>query len=228
MRFLNIIFAAAFISTAAPALAEKPPTTWDGLLEVKSKKIELVYLLPHADFRPYTKIQYDPVQIALQKDWLRNYNQSEGLGGRISDTEVRKAITKASGEFDKYFAQGFTNAGYTIVTAPGPDVLHVSVGVANVTVTAPDTGMSAGMSFAANAGQATLIVEARDSLTNQLLGRAIDQQLAGDEGVAIARTSASNWGDFEDLFKTWAKASTNGLTELKSLSPIDAAGMQKH
>ena len=227
MRALNILFAAAFISTS-PAVSGSPPTTWDGLLEVKSKKMELVYLLPNADFRPYTKIQYDPVEIALQKDWLQNYNDTTvGLSNRISDSEVRAAITKASGEFDKYFAQAFTNAGYTVVTAPGPGVLRVSIGVANVTVTAPDTGTSVGMNFAANAGQATLIVETRDSLTNQLLGRAIDQQLAGDEGPAM-RTSASNWNDFEDLFKTWARISVQGLAELKTLSPVDASGMQKH
>lgn len=82
------------------------------------------------------------------------------------------------------------------------------------------------MTFTADARQATFVVEVRDSLTNQLLGRAIDQQLAGDTGAAM-RTSASNWGDFEDLFKTWAKISVQGLSELKSLSPVDTSGVQK-
>jgi hypothetical protein len=38
------------------------------------------------------------------------------------------------------------------------------------------------------------------------------------------RTSVSNRADFSRLFKTWAKASTNGLATLKSLSPINADG----
>jgi hypothetical protein len=194
---------------------------------VKSKKLEFVYLLPNANFSPYSKIEYDPVEISLRKDWLQNYNDSSaGFGNRVTQADVRTAMTKASGEFDKYFGQEFIKAGYAIVSAPGPDVLRVSVAVMNVEVTAPDTGASTGMTFTANAGQAALVIEVRDSLTNQLLGRAIDQQLAGDEGPAL-RTSASNWGDFEDMFKDWAKVSVQGLTELKALSPIDTNGIQK-
>ena len=225
MRALKILLATAFLATAS-AVAADLPTSWDGLVEVKSKKMEFVYLLPNADFRPYSKIQYDPVEIATRKDWLQNYNDSAaGFDKRLSDGDVRAAIAEASGKFDKYFSDGFAKAGYTIVNAPGQDVLRVSVNVLNVEVSAPDTN-STGTTFTADAGQAALVVEVRDSLTNQLLGRAIDRQLAGDEGPMM-RTSASNWADFEDMFKTWAKVSVDGLSELKALSPLDASGMQK-
>ena len=83
-----------------------------------------------------------------------------------------------------------------------------------------------GGTFTADAGTATFAIEARDSQTGQLLGRAVDAQAAGDTGV-YRRTYSSNVGDFEDLFKTWAQISAKGLTELRSASPVDTDGMQK-
>jgi hypothetical protein len=80
---------------------------------------------------------------------------------------------------------------------------------------------------AGSAGQATFVVEARDSQTNALLGRGIDEQIAGDTGFTSIRTSASNSADFELLVKTWAKASVKGLDELKTLSPVNPSTMTK-
>lgn len=227
MRALKILLAAALISSASVAAADLP-TNWDGLVEVKSKKIGYVYLLPNADFRQYTKIMYDPVQIAVKPGWLSNYNaNAENLENRISDSDVHNAITQASAQVNKYFPAAFTNAGWQVVDQPGPGVLRVTVGILNVTVTAPDTMSSVGMNAVTSAGQATLLVEARDSLTNQLIGRGVDPQVAGNTIVGQIASSATNWGAFDDLFKSWAKETANGLNQLKALSPIDTNGMQK-
>jgi uncharacterized protein involved in copper resistance len=51
--------------------------------------------------------------------------------------------------------------------------------------------------------------------------------IAGHDGAPMMRTSASIRTDFQDMFKTWAKVSVQGLTELKSLSLMDTSGIQK-
>ena len=50
--------------------------------------------------------------------------------------------------------------------------------------------------FSEEAGSGTLVVEVRDSMTNALLGRAIERRVAGDNGPWL-RTSASNRADFD-------------------------------
>ncbi|MNC91362.1 hypothetical protein D3C83_76100 [compost metagenome] len=77
--------------------------------------------------------------------------------------------------------------------------------------------------FSEEAGAGTLVIEVRDSVTNALLGRAVERRLAGDNGPWL-RTAASNRADFDRLFRSWAEASANGLVELKALSPIDVNG----
>jgi hypothetical protein len=206
---------------AGASVQAKPPSTWDGLVQVKSKQLDLVYLQPGADFRAYTKVLIDPTEVAFAKDWQRDYNRSSrSLSSHISDSDIQQAISdgvKAAGDI---FSDAWTKGGYQVVTAPGPDVLRVKTGVVNIWVNAPDT-MSPGRSysFSSEAGRATLFVEARDSMTGALLGRAVDQRIVGEHNGAW-RTSVSNRGDFRDQVQQWANISVRGMSELKALSPI--------
>lgn len=216
-------FAAAMglLVLAAPASAQKPPATWDGLVQVPSKRLDLVYLQPGADFRPYSKVMLEPTEVAFRKNWQRDYNrETRSVSGRISERQMEDAITGGVAAASDIFAKAFTNGGYTVVTTPGPDVLKVRTGVVNITLNAPDV-QTAGRSysFANEAGSATLFVEARDSETGAILGRAVDQRWAGDNRTSW-RTSASNRADFRDLVEEWAKTTIKGMAELKALSPV--------
>ena len=218
--FLTVAIASAML-LPAPAMAAKPPPTWDGLVQVKSKRLELVYLQPGADFRAYTKVIIEPTEVAFQKDWKRDYNRSHTtLSSRISDSEMQDAVSKGVKAAHDIFAQAWTKAGYAVVDTPGPDVLRVKTGVLNITVNAPDTNAAGRVySFSQDAGQATLFIEARDSVTGALLGRAIDRKVVGDS-MTTWRTRSSNRGDFRDQVESWASISVRGMTELKALSPI--------
>ena len=219
LALFAIAYAAAVL-VAAP-VAAKPPTNWDGLVQVKAKRLDLVYLQPGADFRGYTKVILAPTELAFEKNWQRDQNRtSRALSSRISDSDIQNALKQGVAAADDIFADAWTKGGYTIVTEPGPDVLRVNTGIVNIRVSAPDQ-QTAGRSynFAGEAGSATLFVEARDSMTGALLGRAIDQKIAGDNSTAW-RTSSSNRADFRAMAERWASASVRGIEELKSLSPI--------
>ncbi len=221
--------AAVCLALAAPASAATPGP-WDGLVQVKSKRADAVFLLPGADFRPYTKVMLDPTEVAFRKGWLRDYNRSKmGLEGRISEQKANEGAQEVREGFEKIFARTFTEAGYEVVTTPGPDVLRIRSGVVNLAVNAPDIP-TAGRSytFAVDAGEATLILEVRDSTTGALLGGAADRRMIGDTTGGFAasrRTSVSNRADFEMMFKSWAKAAVNGVATLKAESPVNAAGV---
>lgn len=216
-----ILIAAASLSMSRAA--EDSSVSWDGLVAVKSKRLDAVYLLPGADLRPYTKVMFDPTEVALKKNWLRDYNNStRDLSRRISDSDVQKAFETIRTRFVEIFAEAYREGGYQVVTMPGPDVLRVRTGVINLSVSAPDK-MSAGRSrsYAGEAGEATLVLEARDSESGALIGRALDRRLAGDTSMSM-RNSMTNRSDFSRLFRDWAQESVAGLSELKALSPIDA------
>jgi hypothetical protein len=202
----------------SPLGAKELPDNWDGLAKVEAKKLAAVYLLPQADFSGYSKVLIDRPEVAFHKDWKRDHNRSQrSLGGRVDDGDIRKAIDGATEYFVEALAKAYTKAGYQPVTEAGPDVLRVSTALVNISVDAPDL-LSAGRSrtFSQQAGEATLVLEVRDSVSGALMGRAVDQKIAGDGGPYL-RNNVTNRADFEQLFSRWAKISAEGLTKLKSM-----------
>ncbi len=194
----------------------------DGLVKVKSRQMELAWLLPGADFRPYTKVIVDKTSVAFRQNWRENYNMNVGMAtNMVTQADANKIMAAAQTNFDGIFQDAFTKAGYEVVTTPGPDVLRVNSGIVDLTVNAP-LGMSTGqVSWIIYAGQAVLIVEVRDTQTNALLGRFADRRATQDLGRQIASNSG-NLNDFRQLFSLWSGILIKGFAELKAASPIPA------
>ena len=222
-RFRLIVptLAAVALTLSADALAKGPPAEWDGLVRIASKQLDYVYLQPGADFRGYTKVMLEPTEVAFRKNWTKDYNRgSRSLSGRVSDSDVQEAIAEGVKASSDIFAKAWQAGGYALVSAPGPDVLRVTTGILNIDVSAPEK-MTPGMTrtYANEAGHATLVVEARDSVTGALLGRAVDQKIAGDYTTGW-RTAMTNRSDFRQIAEQWARDSVKGMAELKARSPI--------
>ena len=221
MTTIKRLAALALLSLAfGTATADDMPQSWDGLVQVKPKRMDAAYLLPGADFRSYTKLMVDPAEVAFAKNWLRSQNDSRNLSRQVTQEDAEKILAAARSNFDEIFVEAFTKAGYTIVQAPGPDVMRVSTGVLNLYVTAPDVP-TAGRSttYTTQAGEATLVIEVRDSTTNLLLGRVLDRRETQRSTMQMT-TSVTNLAEFRTLFKAWAGIAVKGLQELKDHSPV--------
>lgn len=195
--------------------------SWDGLVEVKPKRMDAAFLMPGADFRPYRKLMLDPATVAFRKDWMKRVNTAARLSERITQEDAEKIAAAARDNFTEVFTEAFRNAGYEIVTAPGADVLRVRAGVVDLYIAAPDT-QSSGRSrtYTMEAGEATLFLEVRDSSSGALLGRALDQRATRNTGSLRVTNQATNLSDFRVLFRKWADISVKGLDNLRKLSPV--------
>jgi hypothetical protein len=212
-------FAAA--SLVRPALAAKPPAEWDGLVKVKAKKFELVYLRPGADFRGYKRVMLDPTEIAFEKNWKRNYNSDQlGSSMQVSDKDIERMAEEGRKGAGEILSKAYVAGGYPVVTEPAADVLRVRTALVDITVSAPDVDSPMNVrTYTRDAGGATLVIEARDSMTGALMGRAVDSRTV-DDFTMEWRNRVSNRADFARQVETWAKNSVKGLDELKTLSPI--------
>lgn len=224
-RFTVIATVAAVFGAAGVALAASPPANWDGLVRSKSSKMRYVYLLPDASFGRYTKVILDPTEVSFRKNWARDFNSrtGRGLSGRVTDADVERMVDEGGKAATQIFAESFTSGGFPIVTEPGDDVLRVRTAVINLTVTAPDR-MTSGRSrtYAGEAGTATLVVEARDSVSGALLARVVDPQVAGDSAIMMNRTSMLNRADFRSLAQRWARSTVSGLQQLRAAAPASS------
>jgi Protein of unknown function (DUF3313) len=224
MKSILVAGLAALVWLAAPLANadDEPKGTWDGLVEVKPKRIDAGFLLPGADFRPYKKIMMDPVEVAFKKDWMKDYNRDAAtLSQRLTQEDLDNIAKAARENFEEVFTETYRNAGMEIVTTPGPDVLRLRPGVMDLYITAPDT-MTAGRSrtYTTESGEALLFLEVRDSTTGALLGRALDRRNTRYTGQVQLSNRVTNLSDFRTLFKQWADISVKGFEDLRSLSPI--------
>ena len=216
--------AALILLVGTTAGAQDASSTWDGLVEIKPKRVDAAFLLPGADFRPYTKLMLDPVEVAFEKNWARDYNrESVGVSNDLKQEDLDRISQGARDLFAEVFAEAYAKAGLQVVTEPAPDVLRLRAGVLDIFIAAPDN-MSAGRSrtYTMEAGHATLFLEVRDSMTGKLLGRALDKRATRESGFAQVANRVTNLSDFRALFKQWANISLKGFEELRAVSPVPA------
>jgi hypothetical protein len=227
----NVLCAAgaALVVGGSAAFAQNPPAEWDGLVRVESRHFDVVYLAPGADFSGYTKVMLDPTEVSFRRNWQRDFNNNaRGLTNRISDQEARDILNAVQGGFQDVFRQVYAQRGIQVVSEPGPDVLRLRTAVTNLDVAAPDQ-MTPGRTrtYASEAGEATIVIEARDSMSGAILGRGVDRRTAGDNSFVLRRSRVTNRADFERMFRSWAEYSADALARLRTTpapAPPQAAG----
>ena len=204
----------AMMSAGAASAADDPPAVSpDGLELVKKSKLDVVYRRPGVDFAGYSRIMLDPVEVAFKKQWTRDFN-------RISNNDRERIRSEVAKEFHDVFVEELEKkGGYKIVNAAAPDVLRVSAGVVELYINAPDT-MSSGRSttYALSTGEATLVAEARDSVSGSVIGRVTDRQRARESATMQWITRARNRADARMIMQKWAAALREGLDEARGVS----------
>ena len=211
------LFAFTCFAGAASAQTTKSP---DGLVQIKPRKMEMAWLLPGADFRRYTKVIIDRTQVAFEQNWLQDYNLNAQLGENVSPELAAKILGAAQTNFDGILRDAFAKAGYQVVTTTGPDVLRVNSAILHLMLNAPRGETGPEISWVLTAGQAALIVEVRDTVSNALLGRVADERETQDLGLRQIATDSRTLSDFRQLFSLWAGICVRALGELKSVSPV--------
>ncbi len=229
----TVVCTAALLTGAASIAAQVnksgTPNVRDGLVKVKSHHLDAVYLLPGTDFRGYTKVLLDQTQVVFRDHWIKDINQStRELSNRINSADAERIVEEARTTFAEIFGRALKDAGFEIVTAPGADVLRLAPRVVDVYINAPDKVTTAPLTriFTVDAGEATLLLEIRDSATGALIGRASDHGIASLTGSNRVKPTSNvlNRGEFEDLFRALAQASAKGLNELKAQPPLALTG----
>jgi len=214
LRFAVFLGAVSAIGVqAAPAA----PEVYEGLVKVRSKNLDTVYVLPGADFRAYTKVMIDAPEVKFKQGWIKDINRSRSVSSRISDSDAQQIAKAMRSGFEGIFAAAFKAKGYEVAAAPAPDVLRLSPAIVNLYLNAPNpSGPGVRYSITVEAGEATFVLQASDSTTGALLGIAIDRRETRNRGYGMMATTGTNSADFEDLFKRWADICVKGLDALKA------------
>jgi hypothetical protein len=208
-----LLVAASVSSAQKKDLAEA--LSYDGLQEIKVKGIDMAYALPGATLAGYKQFRIEPVQVLFAKNWKPTVT---GTNRRLSTEDVEKIRSGVAQIVYEAFVDELKKGGYNLAEANGPDVLDVKPGIINLYVTAPDT-MTAGRSrtYAASAGEMTLVAELADSETGQVIARVLDRHAARDTGQFRMANSVTNSSEARFAASNWAHILRKALDNAKSI-----------
>jgi hypothetical protein len=201
---VTLALGAVALTPAAAASKSLPETSPEGLTLVPKTKVSAVYLREGATFGGYDKVMIIDCYVAFRKNWQRDHNRDSAV--RVSDADVTRIKTELADEFRKVFTAQLTAKGESVVSTPGSGVLLLRPAIINLDITAPDVPVAGrSRTFTASAGQATLFLELYDSVTGELLARAIDVKSANSMGGFISVTNgATNRAEAQRMLKRWA------------------------
>jgi hypothetical protein len=210
---LTTFFLAGCASAGSPALQAGPDAevTFDGLTRLDNpRRLDAVWLREDIDLSGYTKIllqgegiEYRPETAQARAN--REFPISEASKERLRQI-LRDAFVDALSASDRF----------ELVTEAGPDVLLVRGAVLDVVSNVPPRRTDGTSDvFISSLGEATLVIELRDSQSDAILARAADRDAAQDmSGRMIRANAATSWSEVSQLAQRWARALRDGLEEL--------------
>jgi hypothetical protein len=230
-KFYFILIAAAFAvgcSSAPPTLQSGPDVelSFDGLTPVENTTMRKVWARPGAELDGFTKVMLEGAGIEFREvsgpesgsvSGYRRGSQtefplSEEDQQRLADT-VKEAFTNALSESEKF----------ELVDEPGPDVLLVRGALLDVVSNVPPDTVGRSRIFLSSVGEATLVLEVRNSQSKQIYVRTIDRRAAERAGMAVEANSVSTWAEVRRLAARWAGQLQRGLENLLEMENIPDA-----
>jgi hypothetical protein len=214
LKTLMTLSFAALSAAGASAHAATPAVPTEDLVAVQARNLDQVFVRPGADLSAYKKVMVDAGRAALETNWRKDINGQRDPSRWITAADAKEITDVAARSLAPVISDVFKSQGYEIVEAPGPSVLRLSPSVTEIYVNAPYKPTPGSVrTTVRDAGQATLNLDVRDSVSGVLLARIVDQSTAKEirAPATAAGQLAVNPADsvtnlfwFEALYRQWA------------------------
>ena len=208
-----ILFVCTLVAACGPQPTQPLPkgaVNIEGLQSVTAKNFEAAFVRPGVDFSKYNKLLVNELELAFRTP---DRSQNQFPLGEDQKTRFRAAMAVAFGE------ELGQLQNLELVTEPGPDVLDLNVRVQDIVAGTPGTrvGAMGRASFALETvGQLTLVLEIRDSESEEVLVRVFDRRAVEGAAMLSGDNVISTWEGVERMVARWASRAREGLDALVS------------
>lgn len=208
--------------TAAPEMAAQNPNSkfsgflgdYSQLKPAPDREGVLLFIDRSADYRPYTKVMFDPVLVYVTPN--PDYPEVP-----------RDELTRMSDGLLSSFKQALEPA-YQVVTQPGPDVLRVRTAITGIEPVKPPAGVVDYLPVKAlfNVGREAAGAGPRVpemSVELEVLdpsGKRVAAATASRKGEqTLAQGNQITWNDLHAINEYWARGFRQRLDELRAAGP---------
>jgi hypothetical protein len=212
-----LVLGLAGCATSTPTIDTSPEAevTFDGLHEIKGGRADQSWARPGTDLTQYSKIMLQGAGIEYRpggeagRTW-----HTRSSGGPYEVTEAQKAAFREI-VAEKFLEELGQSEHFTIVSEAGPDVLLIRGAILDVVSYVPPEPVGRVDIYLSSVGEATLVLELRDSITEAILARAVDRRAAESSSIIGLSESSrvSNTVEVRRLAGAWGRMLREQLDE---------------
>ncbi|MDJ0907004.1 MAG: DUF3313 family protein [Woeseiaceae bacterium] len=221
----KILAALAAVSIAAgcsstPEFSTDPEdVTHDGLTRVNRTIMDAVWARKDIDLSGVTGVRFKSLGVEY-RNVDGPYSGRAGVGtgrARSSQTEFQlDAATRAL--FEEEISGAFMeeirrSTVFEVTDESGPNVVDVHIGLLDVVSRVPPDTVGRSRIFIDRVGEATLVLEIRDSISNTVLVRAVNRR-AAQNFTAQESTPPRNRAEVRRLGRRWGQILRDGLEKM--------------
>ena len=214
----TLLVGACATAPSEPQLSDEE--SFDGLHRVTNSRISQAWIRSDLDLAGYTAVL--PVYAGTSFVATKSAN-ARSAGGRAPfpiSTENRERLDALVKEVLGAALQKSTR--FSVATAPGPNVLTVVSALTEIISNVPPQPIGRGDVYLSQVGSATLVVELRDSESNEVLARFFDRRAAGSAMTGTVPSSPPrNAAEIRALLTSWGDLLRQRLDEVPSLTQAD-------
>jgi hypothetical protein len=205
--FAAVVLVLTGCAASTPTIDTSPEAevTFDGLHEVKGGRADQAWARPGVDLSQYSKVMLQGAEIEYRPGGESGRSFSaRSQGGPYEVTEDQKARLRAV-VAEEFLEELSKSEHFTIVSEPGPDVLLVRGAILDVVSYVPPEPVGMVDIYLSRVGEATLVLELRDSITEAILARAVDRRAAEDMTGMSESNRVRNTAEVRRMVGVWAR-----------------------
>lgn len=203
-------------ATPAPSVDSSAgtKTSFDGLLPVKNSSADEAWARPDIDLMQYSKVLLQSVGVEYRPGGESGRSLRARMGGGPYEVTEEQKARFESIMYEVFAEELAKSKHFTIVSEPGPDVLLIRGALLDVVSYVPPEPIGRNDIYLSKVGEATLVLELRDSITRAILARAVDRRAAEDRARNLQLSNrVTNSAEIRRLAQTWARLLRERLDE---------------
>jgi len=225
IRYISAIALIAIVSGCAstPEFQTGPDAemTHDGLTRIDRTIMDAVWARTDVDLSGITKVRF--VDLGVEYRNVNGpYSGRAGTGSiRTRGNATEFQLDQATRDlFEEEISAAFReeilrSTVFEVVDEAGPDVIDIHIGLLDVVSRVPPESVGRSRVFISSVGDATLVLEVRDSISNTALVRAVDRR-AAESISGFESTPPRNRAEVRRLGRRWGQIIRDGIEAMLS------------
>lgn len=211
-------------ATSNPTIDTGPDAeaTFDGLYPVKGGRMDAAWARPGFDLEPYSKVMLQGVGIEYRPGGETGRTFYATTSGRHFEMSEQQKAAFQEVMREAFVAELAKGEHFEIVTEAGPDVLLIRGALIDVVSYVPPEQSGRSEIYLSQVGEATLVLEIRDSQTDAILLRGVDRRAAESSMNFTNSNRVTNTAEARRLAQAWARLLREGLDRF--MAADDEAG----